>query len=82
MFAMNTRSEAQLIAARLRSSLAGKQRPYSELDDFALNETPFLNPKSMLRVLAAQGALEVKWIGEPSKTGFPEARIQSILVRA
>jgi hypothetical protein len=66
----------------MRTALAGAHRPYSDFDDFALNETPFTNPKAMLKELSTTGALEVKWNGQPSKTGFPEEKIASILIQA
>jgi three-Cys-motif partner protein len=73
--------DANTFAAKLRNALAGTHRPYSDFDDFALNETPFLNPKALLKVLTEQGALDVKWKGQPSKTGFPAEKIESILIR-
>jgi hypothetical protein len=33
---------------KMRRSLAGQWRGYQQFHDFALNETPFLNPKKML----------------------------------
>lgn len=51
---------------------------YDETVDYALNETPFLNPKSMLAVLEEQGRLRVN--GKPNrKPGtFPKEKIESL----
>lgn len=38
-------------APRLFEHFAGQHASYSDLRDYALNETPFVNPKSMLRIL-------------------------------
>lgn len=46
-------------ATALHARFLGSDVPASELRDFALNETPFTNAKSMLRVLEQRGCLEV-----------------------
>lgn len=33
---------------------------YSELNDYALNETPFINPKRMLKDLEGKGMIQVR----------------------
>jgi hypothetical protein len=68
-------------ARRMQAALGGTPRPYSEFNDYALNETPFRNPKSMLEYLKQQGVVEVRWQGPPARRGFPEEKIASILVR-
>jgi three-Cys-motif partner protein len=75
-------SEAPAVfALQMQRKLGGKWRPYSEFDDFALNETPFTDPKGMLRVLDSREKVHLKCIGSPPRKGtFPELRIQSILV--
>lgn len=67
-------------AKRMQQALVGRPRPYSEFHDFALNETPFLNPKAMLDCLRKAGKVEVQWLGEPAKSGFPEKKIRTILL--
>ncbi len=67
-------------AAKMQAALGGTWRPYSEFRDYALNETPFINPKAMLKHLNGIGKLQVHWQGQPSKTGFPEEKISSILI--
>jgi three-Cys-motif partner protein len=68
-------------ARRMLATLRGTPRPYSQFHDYALNETPFRNPKSMLEHLKQQGVVDVVWKGAPTKRGFPEDRIQTILLR-
>jgi hypothetical protein len=68
-------------ARRMRAFLGGTPRPYGEFNDYALNETPFRNPKSMLEHLKQEGVVEVRWKGAPARRGFPVDKIQSILVR-
>lgn len=65
-------------ALRMLHSLHGRWRPWKDFDDFALNESPFGNPKSMLMVLKSQGKVEVQWVGPSSTRGFPEDRIKLI----
>jgi three-Cys-motif partner protein len=62
-------------ADRMRHSLAGKWRPYADFRDYALNETPFMNPKSMLRELETQGVLDLEATPERKKGSFPEDKI-------
>jgi len=62
----------------MSTELGGTWRPYRDFEDFALNETPFENPKSMLQKLKSKGRVEVQWEGKPSNTGFPEERIRLI----
>ena len=65
-------------AARMLKALAGSWRPWKHFDDFALNESPFENPKSMLKHLKSQGKVQIQWLGQPAKTGFPENKIKLI----
>jgi len=67
-------------AIRMQIALGGTWRPYAEFHDYALNETPFTNPKAMFKHLNGIGKLQVHWHGQPSKTGFPEEKIDSILI--
>jgi three-Cys-motif partner protein len=71
-------SDPEQPANRMSTQLGGTWRPYQDFEDFALNETPFANPKSMFKHLASKGKMEVQWQGQPSKTGFPEERIKAI----
>src|SRR5438132_10121732 len=38
-------------AAKMQAALCGAWRPYAEYRDYALNETPLVNPKAMLEHL-------------------------------
>ena len=67
-------------AAKMQVALGGSSRPYSEFHDYALNETPFINPKAMFKHLKDIGKLQINWRGKPAKTGFPEDKISSILI--
>jgi three-Cys-motif partner protein len=67
-------------AAKMQTSLGGAWRPYSEYRDYALNETPFVNPKAMLEHLKLSGKVQVSWRGESARRGFPEDKISSILI--
>lgn len=71
-------SDPEQPANRMLTQLGGSWRPYKDFDDFALNETPFANPKSMLQYLKSKGKTEVQWLGNPSRTGFPEEKIRLI----
>lgn len=68
-------------ARKMQSVLAGKSRQYSDFDDYALNETPFKNPKKMLEWLKKQASVEVEWHGLPAKHGFPEEKIKTIMLK-
>jgi three-Cys-motif partner protein len=71
-------SDPEQPANRMLTELGGTWRPYKEFEDFALNETPLANPKSMFQHLKSKGKIEVQWLSQPSKTGFPEERIKAI----
>jgi three-Cys-motif partner protein len=67
-------------ATKMQAALSGEWRPYTQYNDYALNETPFINPKAMLEHLKLSGKVEVSWIEVPAKRGFPEDKIRSILI--
>jgi three-Cys-motif partner protein len=68
-------------AERMQNALSGTWRGYNEFRDYALNETPFINPKKMLRHLFKQHKIQVQWIGPPPRRGsFPEERIKAIRI--
>jgi three-Cys-motif partner protein len=68
-------------ARRMQATLGGMPRPYNDFHDYALNETPFRNPKVMLELLKREGAVDVAWKGVPAKRGFPADKIETILLR-
>lgn len=67
-------------AAKMQAALGGAWRPYAAYRDYALNETPFINPKAMLENLKEAGKVQVSWRGDPAKRGFPEEKISCILI--
>jgi hypothetical protein len=67
-------------AGRMQRTLSGKWNSYDELRKFALNETPFTNPKGMLKHLDGQGLLDVESIGDRRKSSFPEEKIKRVFV--
>jgi three-Cys-motif partner protein len=67
-------------AERMQRTLSGKWRPYADFRDFALNETPFMNPKAMLKELEGKGVLELECSASRKKGSFPEEKIERILV--
>lgn len=67
-------------AVKMQSSLGNSWRPYADYRDYALNETPFINPKAMLEHLKQAGKVQVNWHGPAAKRGFPEEKISSILI--
>jgi three-Cys-motif partner protein len=67
-------------AEKMRQTLGGKWRPYSHFRDFALTETPFTNPKAMLRELEGKHMVEVEGDSGRRKGSFPEEKIKNILL--
>jgi three-Cys-motif partner protein len=68
-------------AERMQRVLGEKWRTNDELRDFALNETPFTNPKAMLRHLESQNLIDVESIGVRRKGSFPEEKIRRVYIR-
>lgn len=60
----------------------GKTTRYEELRDFALNETPFINPKAMLKKLETNGLISVYSHDPKRKKGtFNEGKIDRIVFK-
>ncbi len=70
-----------VLAKKMRRALGGKWRPYSHFRDFALTETPFINPKSTLRHLEGGNLLEIEGDVGRRKGTFPEEKIRRIFIR-
>lgn len=72
--------DATLYAEQLFSKLNGKSASWGEVQDFALYETPFTNPKPMLAVLEKSARVKVMMIDDlPRRAGtFPEDKVQSL----
>jgi three-Cys-motif partner protein len=67
-------------AEKMQSELGDKWRPYSDFRDFVLNETPFVNPKAMLRHLDCKNMVEIEADRDRRKGSFPEDKIKRILI--
>jgi three-Cys-motif partner protein len=61
-------------AEKMQQALGGKWSPYSDFRDFALTETPFINPKAMLRHLENQNSIEIEGESNRRKGSFPEEK--------
>jgi three-Cys-motif partner protein len=63
----------------LHQRFVGQEVKYRQIDDFALNETPFINPKGMLRLLEKDGLLLVQSSNPKRRRGyFNEATLESV----
>lgn len=59
-------------AAVLAQRFSGRRVRYREVNDFSLNDTSFLNPKKMLKLLEDKGAITVESV-KPRRAGqYPE----------
>jgi hypothetical protein len=67
-------------AERMQHILGGKWRTYDELRKFVLNETPFTNPKAMLKHLEGKNLLDVEDVGDRRKGSFPEEKIRRVFI--
>lgn len=74
--------DISIFSEALWQNFFNKSISYSLANDFALNETPFTNPKSMLAKLEFDGKLEVQATRKRSKGKFPADAIKSISFRA
>ncbi len=82
LFAPNEKEEIAYFADQLHLDLQGKDLIFNELWDYALNETPFLNPKKMLAYLQQKGFIKVieKKGAQIRPSTFPEDKISSISI--
>jgi three-Cys-motif partner protein len=66
--------DADAAAQQLLEFFASRTVPYSEIHAYALNESPFTNPKSMLRLLEAQRRITVDARGAKRRIGtYPKS---------
>jgi hypothetical protein len=56
----------------------GKCALYAELRDYALNETPFLNPKGILKNLEVRNLIDVTSRGPRKKGTFNEEKLLNV----
>lgn len=72
--------DPDVYAPRLYQFFQSQQITYGQADDYALNETPFVNPKSMLKILELSNRIKVISNDPKRRRGqFPEGKIESIL---
>ncbi len=65
---------------RLSKAFRGMAVSYADVNDYALNETPFVNPKSMLKVLENKGLITVESSDPKRRKGtFNENKTKCIL---
>jgi three-Cys-motif partner protein len=79
LFTFNDASDA---ARGMAAHFAGTVQTYEEVEAYALNESPFANPKSMLKVLEKQGQISVDCLGRTRrKWSYPDELHDIIQVR-
>jgi len=59
-------------ATDLHRHFAGRTVPYSEVNDYALNDSPFINPKAMLKTLESTGKIGVQCLRARRPGTFPD----------
>jgi hypothetical protein len=71
--------DEERVGVELHRTFVGRTASYRELDDYALNETPFVNPKGMLRALEAKDLLAVRSLNTKRRRGeFNEETLVSV----
>lgn len=71
--------DPEQFASELHRAFVGREVTYRELYDFALNETPFINPKGMLKAVEAKNLLTVKSLNPKRRRGdFDEKTLISV----
>ena len=64
---------------RLYETFQGQRLGWAALNDYALNETPFTNPKSMLKELEKRDLIRVDSGGaRRTRLTFPEEKVVSV----
>ena len=67
-------------APKLFQAFVGQEVSYSDVDDYALNKTPFIDPKGMLSVLEKENRIVVKTLSEKRrKYTFNPEKVDKIL---
>jgi len=75
-------NDPQTFAQKMHQMFLGQTLGYDEVFDYVLNETPYINPSQILKRLAGADQIEVKWIGQASRSGFPKDKIEAIRFKA
>jgi hypothetical protein len=69
-------------AQQLIKHFSGMRVPYGEVNGYALNDSPFANPKSMLRVLEQSNRVQIECGHATRRKGtFPEAMQQGMFIQ-
>ena len=72
----------ELYGDQLFNQFRGKTVGYDQIRDYALNNSPFINPKSMLKCLENKGMIQVKSKGPKRRKGtFNEERVEYIIFK-
>lgn len=66
-------------AYQMKGYFAGRSASYAEIHDYALNESPFTNPKAMLKLLEDEGKLLVESGDSKRRKGTYPDRLHSLL---
>jgi len=68
-------------AGQLFDAFRGRTVPYGTVRDYALIETPFINPKGLLKRLEEQGDIDVSGAGRGRHRGtFPDDHLDMIMI--
>jgi hypothetical protein len=60
-------------ALAMLEAFSGRSVTYAELHDYALNESPFVNPKSMLKLLESEQLISVQCVDAARRRGtYPD----------
>lgn len=79
LFTFNDPSDA---AGAMAAHFAGTMQTYEQVEAYALNESPFANPKSMLKVLEKEGQISVDCAGRTRrKWSYPDDLHEIIRIR-
>ena len=72
--------DAEVYAEGLFNRFNGKSASWEDVRDYALCETPCLNPKAMLAVIEKQGRLKVVTVNDqPRRAGtFPDDKVREL----
>jgi hypothetical protein len=68
---------AEDFAPKLYQQFVGQRVEYAAITKFALNETPFINPIQMLKVLDNRGLIEVERF-DPKSRGLSEDHVRAV----
>ncbi len=74
-------NDATAAARLMKQRFEGRTVQYRDLNDYALNESPFVSPKSMLKLLELKGQIAVDTQGRSRRKGtFPDRMQENLLI--